>query len=117
MAFRAVALEEQGELQLEEDDGVNRGTAMVGVAGLDPVAYTGQVEGRVEMAVEVIAGDELLEGRGDRAIECPQFGRTEHRGGRLSSGDGQQHSPDCNTIPRTPLFQQFSTSLRATIGG
>jgi hypothetical protein len=60
LPLRANALEEQDQLQLEEDDRVDRRSADLGVAIWDQVAHKAEIERALQMAVEVIRRDEIL---------------------------------------------------------
>jgi len=54
LAFGADALKEHHEMQLEEDDGIDRRTAPAGVAIRDEITDEKEVEGTLEVAVEMI---------------------------------------------------------------
>ncbi len=73
-AFRTDALEEHDQLQLEEDDWVDGRAAALGVEFPRPLPNEARVQLRVEMAVEVDGGDQVLERNGDRLVEAAGFG-------------------------------------------
>ena len=79
LALGADALEEHDQLQLEEDDRVDAGPAPLGVQLPRPVADEAQVELRLQVAVEVVGGNEVLQRDGDRLVEAAGLGRAEHR--------------------------------------
>jgi hypothetical protein len=78
LALGADALEEHHQLQLEEDDRVDRGAAAVGIEFLHPPAHKAQVEPCLHVPVEVIGRDEVLQRDGDRCVEAAGLGGTEH---------------------------------------
>src|SRR5205823_13419485 len=79
LALRAQPLEEQDELQLEEDHGVDAGPTVLGVAVLDPGADKGKVEPRIQEAVEMVIRIRLLDGAANCIVEQAQLRWTEHR--------------------------------------
>src|SRR5436309_1042955 len=81
LAFGTDALEEHHQLELEEDRRIDGGTTTGCIAISDPLTDEGEVEGGIEMAVEVISGNEPFEGDQDGAIQVALFGRTEHGAG------------------------------------
>jgi hypothetical protein len=84
--FRADALKEHHQLQLEEDDGVDAGSPTFGVELSRPVADKAQVQRCFEMAVEVVLGEKVLQRDGDRFVEAAGFGQAEHDDGLLAAG-------------------------------
>jgi hypothetical protein len=68
LPLRADPLEEHDQLQLEEDDRIDAGSAAVGVVLRDPLADEAQVEPSLQVRVEVIGGDEVLQRDGNRLI-------------------------------------------------
>jgi hypothetical protein len=69
-------------LELEEDDRVDGRAATGGIALRDPLSGEREVEHGLEMAVEVVSGDEILERDRDRAIKNTGLWWTEHGGGQ-----------------------------------
>jgi len=69
-------LEEHGELQLKEDDWVDGWSPPGGIKGTHEIADEGKVERALEMAVEVVSGDQVLQRDVDKggrmpALLCP----------------------------------------------
>jgi hypothetical protein len=79
LALRAKALEEHHEVELEEDHGIDRRPASVGIAALDPIPDETQIEAGIEVAVEVIAGHEGVERNSDGWTKLSGLSRTKHR--------------------------------------
>src|SRR5690349_15582683 len=73
LAFRADALEEHDELQLEEHDGINGRAPTRSIERSNQRVDKGEVERLVEMAVEVVRRDKLLQGDIDKRSECAIF--------------------------------------------
>jgi hypothetical protein len=61
LALRADVLEEHHELQLEEDDRVHRGPAAIRVERGDELPDEREVEPRLQAAVEVVFGYQVLQ--------------------------------------------------------
>src|SRR5687767_6340517 len=78
LALRADAFKEHDELELEEDDWVDGRSTAVGVELPDPVSDEAQVERRLQMAIEVISGNEGFQCNGDGLIKAAGLGRAEH---------------------------------------
>src|SRR5829696_1491550 len=79
LVLGAEPVEEYDQLELEEDDRINRGTAPLGVELGDPLAHEAQVERGFQVAIEVILRNEVLEGDGNRFVEAAGLGGTEHK--------------------------------------
>src|SRR5215204_1276778 len=90
LALGADPFEEHDQLQLEEDDRVDRGTTPLGVAIHNPAAHEAQIELRLQMPVEVAWGNEVLQRDGNRLVKTAGLGRAEHGAlsdaGRLGNG-------------------------------
>ena len=71
-------LEEHDQLQLEEDDRVDARPAALGIELLDPLPDEAEVELRLQMAVEVVRGNEVLQRDGNGLVEAAGLGRAEH---------------------------------------
>ena len=82
LPLRAQALEEHHQVELEEDHRIDGRPSSIGIGVLDPIPDEGQIEAGVEVAVEMVAGNEGVERNDDGWTELAGFGRTEH-GGRL----------------------------------
>ena len=65
--------------------------APLGVQLLHPVPDETQVERRIEVAVEVVGGDQLLERCGDGHVEAAGLGRAEQAGGTLDFSNRAPH--------------------------
>ena len=78
LALRADARADHEELETEEDNRIEGGTAAGGGAVLDPVTDEREIEGGIERAVEVIGGDKPFQRDQDAAIQHSRFRRTEH---------------------------------------
>jgi hypothetical protein len=78
LAFRADALEEHDQLELEEDHRVNGGTATGGVAISDPHPNDAKIQRRIKVAIEVISRDEVLKRDGHGSVEATELGWSEH---------------------------------------
>lgn len=74
LALGANALEKQDELELEEDDRVDRGAAAVGVAFCDPVADEAQVTSVFKVAGDVLGWNEVFQRDGNGVIEWRGLG-------------------------------------------
>ena len=61
LALGAQPLEEQDQLELEEDDRVDRGPPQVGGGVVPQVAHEGQIERPLQVPVEVVRRDEVLD--------------------------------------------------------
>jgi hypothetical protein len=61
LSFRAQPLKEHDQLQLEKDHRINGGTSASGIIELYQIPHKGAVEGALEVAIEVIGGNEILE--------------------------------------------------------
>ncbi len=61
LALGAQTLEEEDELELEEDDRVDAGSAALRVAIGHPLTHEVKIQDSLEVAVEVIAGDQLIQ--------------------------------------------------------
>lgn len=83
LALGADALEEHDEVEPEEDDGIDGGTATWCVAVFDPLSDAGQVKVGIQGPVEVTSRDELLQADGHGTIEAAELRGTEHGGGLL----------------------------------
>src|SRR5205823_4039648 len=75
----AQSLEEQDELELEEDHGVNGRPASISVAVLHPRPDEREVERGVEETIEVIRRNQLLKRDRHRLIKQAQLRWTQHR--------------------------------------
>ncbi len=80
-------------MEFEEDDGIDRGATACRIAVGDEIADKGEIERTVEMAVEMISGDERFEGNVCERGEGPQFG-THHRGIAPTLNDGRSRYYD-----------------------
>jgi hypothetical protein len=60
LPIRADAVEEHDQVQLEEDGRINGGTSAIGVALPCPVADAAQGQLRLQLAIDVVPGNELL---------------------------------------------------------
>src|SRR4051812_3988865 len=80
LPFRADALKEHDQLELEEDHRIDRGPATLGIELSRPRTDEAEIELRLQVAVEMVAGNEVLQRDGDRLVEAAGFGWTEHRG-------------------------------------
>src|SRR4051812_26199428 len=70
---------EHAELQLEEDDRIDRGPAALGVELARQVADEAEVELCLQVPVEVVLGNQVLQGNDDREVEAAGLGRAEHQ--------------------------------------
>lgn len=61
LASRADTLEELDQMELEEDDGVNRGAAEGGVALTHQISDKAQVKRALQMPVEMVGGHQVVE--------------------------------------------------------
>ena len=86
LALRADPLEEHDQLELEEDDRVDARPTPLGIELLRPVADEAQVELGLQVAVEVVLGNEVLQRDGDRLVEAAGFGRAEHEASSIPLG-------------------------------
>jgi hypothetical protein len=80
LTLRPNALEEHHELQLEEHDRIDAGSAPLGIEPPRPLPHEAEIELRLQVPVEVVLRDQAFEGDGDRLVEAAGFGRAEHRG-------------------------------------
>ena len=78
LALGADALEEHHQLQLEEDDRVDGGSATLGVELSCPLADEAQVELALPGGGRSCQGDEVLQRDSDRLVEAAGLGWTEH---------------------------------------
>ena len=83
LALRAKALEEQHQVELAEDHGIDRRPAAIGIETLDLIPDEPQIEAGIEVAVEVVAGHEGVEQSSDGWTKLAGLGRTSI--GRLRS--------------------------------
>jgi len=60
LTFRSYPFEEEDQLQLEEDDRIDGGTPVRGITLLNPLTHEGEIKFTLEMAIEVLSGNELL---------------------------------------------------------
>jgi hypothetical protein len=65
-------------LGFEEDDRVDAGTATLGIELVHPVAHTGEVERRIEAAIEVGRGQPLFERAEEQFIAAEDSWWTQH---------------------------------------
>jgi hypothetical protein len=80
VAFGSDPVEKQHQLELEEDDWINRGAASVGgVAVLHQITYKREIEHTVQVAVEMVARNQVVKGerahRREEARLCAQHGK------------------------------------------
>ena len=81
LAFRAESLEEENELELEENDRVNRRTPRAGIAIPDESTDEGEVERVFQVAVELVLGEERIQANTNLGRKGPFF--APHHGGPL----------------------------------
>jgi len=62
LAFATKPFKEHHQLQFEEDDGVNRGASSSCIGLRNELAHKRQIKCSLHMALEVIVGNQLLEG-------------------------------------------------------
>jgi hypothetical protein len=115
LSFRADALEEHDELQLEEDYGVDRGPATFGVPLPRPVAHEAQVQLRLQVPVEVGLRDHAFERDGNGFIEAAGFGRAEHRA--LLAVTQPQHAWRLSGSVRSGSFAQCVARVETVRSG
>jgi hypothetical protein len=60
LPFGAYSFKKHDELQLEEDDGINGGTTILGIALLHKLTNECQVEGLLQVVIKVIWRNEVL---------------------------------------------------------
>ena len=72
-AFRAQSFEEHNQVQLEEDHGINRGPPTASVHVSDEVTHEREVEGTVEMSVEVVRGHGSFERGQYRSVKVSRL--------------------------------------------
>jgi len=77
-ALRADAFEEHDQLQLEEDHRIEAGPTALGVHLLHPLPDKAEVQGGLQVAVEVVGGHHRLQRDSNRLIEMTRLGGTEH---------------------------------------
>src|SRR5918993_4845291 len=78
LPFRADALEEHHQVQLEKDDRVDGGTAPIRIEILRPLANEAQIKLGLQVTVEVVGRDEGFERYGDRLVKAAGLERPEH---------------------------------------
>jgi hypothetical protein len=79
VALRAKTLQAQHQGELEEDHGIDRRPAAVGVGALDPMPDETQMEAGSEVAGDVVAGPEGVERNSDGWTKFAGLSRTEQR--------------------------------------
>ena len=116
LALGADTLEEHDQLQFEEVHGIDAGAAALGVDVTRPLPDEAQIERRLEVAVEVVPGDELLKRDDNRFVKAEGLGRAEYERvperGSTRERRAVYRSP-CRRAP--PVFQQagrLSEALR-----
>jgi len=107
-ALRAEVLEEHDEMELEEDDRIDRGSTARGIAVGDEVTHESEVENVFEVAVEMVVRDGSLKGEQDRTGEIASLGRTEHGTPPLSRIEGTM------LPPRPSIFNTLGHPYRDT---
>lgn len=80
VALRTQAREAQHQGALEEDHGIDRRSASVGIGVLDPIPDEPQIEAGIAAAGAMVAGDEGVERNSDGETKRAGLGRTAHRG-------------------------------------
>jgi hypothetical protein len=73
LPFRAETLKEHAELELKEDDWIDGRPAPRGIEGGDESPDKGEIEGLLEMAVEMVMRDQLLQGDINKGSEGALF--------------------------------------------
>ena len=58
--FGAYAFKEHHQLQFEEDDGIDAGTAVGGIATLNPLPNNREIERLLQVTIEMVARDQVL---------------------------------------------------------
>ena len=103
------------------------GTTTLCIAVRDPVPDTREIEGGLEMAVEVILRDESFQGGEDGTIRIAGLGWTEHRGGtsvetmkpphvsRTRISRLCEHAPSAPYASENPSFLRSAPLSRCTI--
>jgi hypothetical protein len=79
LALRADSLEEHHQVELEEDDGIDGRPASVGAGVPDPIPDEAEVLRRLAAPVEVIVGNEAVEGNHGGCVEVTGSGGAEQR--------------------------------------
>jgi hypothetical protein len=77
-ALGADALEEHDQLQLEEDDRIDRRPAAFSVQLPRPVPDEAKIQLRLQVLVDVVGRDQLFERDGDRLVEATRLCGAEH---------------------------------------
>jgi hypothetical protein len=68
-------------MELEEHHRIRTWPAVLGIAVLHPVADKREIKLLLQMSVEVVLGDQRLEGGEDGTVEIAELGWAEHGGG------------------------------------
>ena len=125
LALGAQPLEEQDQLQLEEDDRVDGGSPGLRVGLPNQVAHEAEIERALQMAVEVVRGNEVLQRdrreRGKDAGLRPHHDALllGHHGSAEGAGSSHRAAPFFNTLGRfcdrlggtTPGWQEHEPVL------
>jgi hypothetical protein len=105
LSLGANPLEEHHQLELEEDDRIDTGPAPVGVEFARPLADKRQVELRLQVAIVVVLGNELLERDSDRRIKVA---------GLCWAKQGRSRGQRVKDVRRVPTSSVDPRRLRST---
>ena len=78
LAFGTESFEEHDEMELEENDRINRRPTARSVAISNEIAYKREIEGALELPIEVVWGNGRFQRDQHRTIKIARFGGTEH---------------------------------------
>jgi hypothetical protein len=109
------SLEEKNELEFEEDYRIYTRTARGSVAILDQIPHKREVEGFLQMTVEVILWDELFEGKIGQWGEVTELGAHHSGASPPTVGTREAHGTDtcitplAHTLTRGAFFNSLAS--------
>jgi len=115
LTFRAQSLKEKDQLELEEDDRVDRRSPDPSVGVTDQIPNEGKIERAVEVTREVPGRHKIVQRDQNRFIELAGFWRSKHA--RLRTGNGEDEFDRVFAhAQHVRLFQQAGPFSTRTAG-